>query len=413
MNFRGSLRAFCLALLWIVTAGAAPGPVASTAVLWNFYRQADFFALRSALPVPSTGDSEDIAFLRAAMLSASAQPAASSRLLEQLLQRPVTNSALDVQARELLMLNRRAMFRYREALVAVAPLLRGTQQQSERVRSIENRAHLLRAIADVGPQTVTGGNQTVLLPDARGRIAVSIGHQVVRMFADTGANLSVMPRHVARALGLTIRPANYSVGSSVGGRVTGDVAVADLAFGDGTRIRNAIFLVLPDNAVPVALLGYPVISALGSIVYSDGGIVFGSQARAASSTSLALSGNDLLLRARYAGQDILCRLDSGSARSVFYAPFYRRFGGRLSVSTQKSLRVGGATGTYKFGARQVSSLTIVVAGRPFRLSPATILTEPVRDVPNGALACNIGRDVLLSARDYRIDFANMTLSFGP
>jgi hypothetical protein len=41
-----------------------------------------------------------------------------------------------------------------------------------------------------------------------------------------------------------------------------------------------------------------------------------------------------------------------------------------------------------------------------------VLTEPVQGVPNGALACNIGRDLLRSARDYRIDFANMTLSFG-
>ncbi len=411
MKHSGSLWALCLAFSWIFAAEAVAGSAGHTSPLWNYYNRADFFALRAALPVQTSGETDETAFLRAATSSAFAQPAASARRLEQLLNRPLTDTALDIQTRELLMLDRRALFRYRGALDAVAPLLRGPQQ-NERVRSIENRARLLRAIADVEPQTVTVGNRMPIFPDSRGHIAVSINRRPVPMFIDTGANLSVLPRGIARALGLTIRPANYAVGSSVGGRVAGDVAVGDLAFADGTRVRNAIFLILPDNAVPVALLGYPVISALGSIEYSGGGIILGSGARTSGSTALALSGNDLLLRARYGGQDLLCRLDSGSGRSVFYAPFYRRFSSSLLDSSRKSLRVGGATGTYKFGTRQVPSLTITVAGRAFRLAPETVFTEPVRDVPNQALACNIGRDVLSTARDYRIDFANMTFGFG-
>jgi predicted aspartyl protease len=410
MKLLGSLGFFWLALLWIGSAAAAPNSAPGAGTLWNFYRQADFFALRGALPAPRNGESQDTIFLRASVLSAFARPEASSRTLIQLLNRPIADAALEVQARELLMLDRRAMYQYKGALDAVAPLL--LHAESDRTRSIENRARLLRAIADVAPQSVSHGNHSPLVPDERGRIAVSIGQRSIRMFIDTGANLSVMPVSIARALGLRIRQADYSVGSSVGGRVTGNATVADLAFADGTQIRNVIFLVLPDNAVPVALLGYPALSALGSIEYSGGAIVLGSHAPIARSTRLALSGSDLLLRAQYAGQDILCRLDSGSGRSVFYAPFYRRFGGSLAGSEHAPVRVGGATGTHKFGARRVLSLTITVAGHAFRLSPATVLTEPVQGVPNGALACNIGRDLLRSARDYRIDFANMTLSFG-
>jgi hypothetical protein len=108
----------------------------------------------------------------------------------------------------------------------------------------------------------------------------------------------------------------------------------------------------------------------------------------------------------------LCRLDSGSSRSVFYAPFYRRFGSALSSSDRRPLRIGGATGTHKFPAREIDSLTIKIAGRSFRLAHAMVITETVRGVPNSALACNIGRDLLRSAGGYRIDFVNMTLSFG-
>ncbi len=185
----------------------------------NFYSHADFFALRSALPVPSSGEPQEIVFLRAATLSAFAQPEASSRMLVRLLDRPVANAALEIQARELLMLNRRAVFRYQDALDAVAPVLRGAQD--ERVRGIENRARLLRAIADVGPQSVTPGNHAPLFPDEHGRIAVSVGHRTVPMFVDTGANLSVMRSTSRRRWAWRSGPRNYAVGSSVGGRVKG------------------------------------------------------------------------------------------------------------------------------------------------------------------------------------------------
>jgi hypothetical protein len=107
----------------------------------------------------------------------------------------------------------------------------------------------------------------------------------------------------------------------------------------------------------------------------------------------------------------LCRLDSGAARSVFYAPFYRRFRGTLRTSGRKGLRVGGATGTRRLGAREFDSLTIEIAGRAFRLAPAFVITDTVHGVPNAALACNIGRDVLRAAGRYRIDFTDMTLGF--
>jgi hypothetical protein len=285
--------------------------------------------------------------------------------------------------------------------------------QGGKFESIENRARLLRAIADVEPQTASQGSGARLDADSRGRIAVTIGRQTVHIFPDTGANLSVLPRGLARRLGLRIRPANFTIASSLGGRVHGDVTVADLSFSNGTRVRNAIFLVLPDGAVPTALLGFPVLSGVGGIDHSGVAVALGRPIKAdGKGARLAVSGSDLLLKARFAGEDILCRLDSGSSRSVFYAPFYRRFAGRLSVSTRRPVRAGGATGTHRLGARQISSLTIAVGGRNFRLSPATVLTEPVRGVPNQALACNIGWDLLRSAGGYRIDLVNMTVAFG-
>ncbi|MEI9929521.1 MAG: retropepsin-like aspartic protease [Rhizomicrobium sp.] len=319
-----------------------------------------------------------------------------------------------MRGRELLMLDRRAQYRYGDALDAVAPLLQNARAKTPQLDDIRNRAQLLRVIADVPPQRVSPGERAPVAIDAGGRVPIAINGRVLGMQLDTGANFSAMPRRTALMLGLPIRRTGYIIGSSMGGRVTADVAVADLSFPDGTRVQNAIFLVLPDSALPVqGLIGFPVLAALGSVSYSGRDVTFGESGQGSSQEPLALSGNDLLLRVSYDGKNLLCRLDTGADRTIFYEPFYRRYGQQIAAARGPSVRIGSATGSHRLGTLPVSSFRIAIAGKSFVLGNAAMLTKPVSNAPNRGLFCNIGRDVLRNARDYRIDFAKMTLSFGP
>src|SRR5580698_9764517 len=130
--------------LAILAAGSA---VAGNDRLWSSFRSQDFFALRSELPPAGPGEAGDIRFLRAASLAAFGRTAESERALTALLAHPLADPTLEGRARELLMLDRRAEFRYAQALEAITPLLKADAHGE-----LRNRAKLLEAIADVPAQ---------------------------------------------------------------------------------------------------------------------------------------------------------------------------------------------------------------------------------------------------------------------
>ena len=400
---------------------AATGAFAAADQLWPSYLAQDFFALRAGLGAPAAGDSDSVRFLRAATLAAFGRTADSARILDALIAHPLQDRALEARARELLMLDRRAQFQYAAALRAILPLLGGkSAMDATRLGELRNRARLLEVIADVPPQTVRRGAGTAVAMDAGGRVRILLGRGAADMAIDTGANLSVISHSAAVGLGFKIRPAGYAIGSSMGGAVKADVAVIDFTFADGTRVANAVFLVLPDRALGMGngqtadgLIGMPVIAALGAIEYRGGRVAFNSAAaRSGASAELAIGGSDPLLRVSYRGHDVLCRLDTGAERSIFYEPFYRRFRDTIAPARDRPVRIGGATGTRSFDTRDAGPLDIAIAGRAIRLGRATMLTEPVRGTANAALACQIGRDALARLPYYRIDLAQMRLTLG-
>ena len=408
-------RKLSIALAFLVAGGA----FAATDRLWQSYRAQDFFALREELA--GAGDSGDVRFLRAATLTAFGRTADSARMLDALLAHPLPDHALEERARELLMLNRRAQYQYAAALHAISPLLGGSSAvNGARLGELRNRARLLEVVTDVPAQTVRRGAGQAVAMDAGGRVRILLGRGAADMAIDTGANLSVISRSAAEGLGFRIRRAGYAIGSSMGGTVQADIAVIDFTFADGTRVANAVFLVLPDRALTMAngrpadgLIGLPVIAALGAIEYRPGRVVFNAAgARGGASAEIALAGSDPLLRVSYRGRDMLCRLDTGAERSIFYEPFYRRFRDTIAPTGNRSVRIGGATGTRSFDTRDAGPLDIAIAGRAIRLGRATVLTEPVKGSTNASLACQIGRDALARLPYYTIDLERMRLTLG-
>jgi hypothetical protein len=408
---RFSIVLFCL-IFFSVSARADQ--------FWPLYRAQAFFHLRAELPPPQPGDSEDIRFLRAATLAAFGRTVDSSQILTGLLAHRPGSRPLEERARELLMINLRSQFQYPAALHAVSPLLAAAPAfDSANVHELRNRAALLTVIADVPAQTVRSGSGSPLAVDANGQVRVLLGRGAAHMAFDTGANFSVLTRSAAVGLGLPIRHTDYAIGSSLGGRVQADVAVVDFSFADGTRITNALFLVLPDRALRLAngrsadgLIGLPVIAALGRIEFRPGQARIDAGAgRGGATDELALGSNDPLLRISYRQHELLCRLDTGAARSVFYEPFYRLIADM--PSRRYSTRIGGTTGTRAFDARDLGSLNISIAGRTIALRHATVLTVPIHGSANAGLACEIGRDAFLHLPYYAIDLKRLTLTLGP
>jgi hypothetical protein len=199
-----------------------------------------------------------------------------------------------------------------------------------------------------------------------------------------------------------------------------DVVIADLAFSGGARVDNAVFLVLDDKALTLSngrrlsgLIGFPVIAGFGDVEFSRSAARFGGGGKVvAAAASLALSESDLLLRASFDRHDILCRLDTGAARTIFYEPFYRAFRASFGGARKRAVRIGGATGAHRLAALEASSISISIAGKKAMLRDVAILTSRVGGSRSQGLFCNLGRDALAQLAPYRIDLKNMTLSSG-
>jgi hypothetical protein len=378
--------------------------------LWLRYYAQDLFRLDRELPPPRSGDSADLLFLRAASLAAFGENSRSERILREILDRKPLNHGLEVRARELLMLDLRSRFQYAQALDVVRPLL---TDPSAELGGLRNRAALLEAVTDIGVQVLRPGRGNSMSADPQGRVHVLFDGGAADMALDTGANFSVMSRSAAHRLGLRIRTADYAITSPLGGLVRAGVAAAKFSFADGTRASNVLFLVLPDRALVLAdghaidgLIGRPVIAALGPVTFSRDRVRFGAPEAKGAVAALAFGANDPLLRVTYRQQDLLCRLDTGAERSLFFGPFRRQIGG----GRVERVRIGSATGTHDIEASDSRPLEISIAGRTITLARPAVLVSEVPGEASSKIACTIGRDMFSHIAGYTVDLRRLMLT---
>lgn len=351
---------------------------ASEQRLWRAYQKRDYFSLQRDLPAPSGAESAGRMFLRAATAAAFGQYDESSRMLRSLLQDRPLDSSIDRSARERLMLNERAMFRYRAALAAIAPLL------PSKDASLNNRAALLAKLQDVPPETFRAPDRRVVLRLGRfDAVAASVNGAGLRLGIDTGANLSTLSRSAARAAGLRIRPADYRIRLAGRKTILAGLAIGGLELNHEIRLSNVVFLVVPDSALRAGsvdgLIGLPELSHMGPMRFPrDGMVAIGGPVRLMSSEPTALIEGDPVVRAAAEGRQVFCRIDSGSNRTVFYG-----------------------------WSRRQEPAAIAVAGHRIRVPHAIYQSRGAANQPY--IGCNLGRDALDRLAPYTLDLHRMRI----
>lgn len=356
-------------------AGSAPSTPDS---LWPLYERRDFFALQAELPASRADEPARIAFIRAATEAAFGRYDDSSRILRSLLQSHALDESLERRVRERLMLNERAMFRYRAAFAAIARFKPDTK--------LKNSMVLLSALQNVSPESAhVPARQITLRLDRFGTIVAKVKDGSIRMSIDTGANLSALSRSAAHDAGLRITPIGYQVRSSANRTIRVDLVVGDLRLQDGIRISNVAFFVLPDSVLRVSptrgiggLIGLPVLSQLGPLRFGrDHMLVLNGQASAAPASSIALIEGDPVIQARSGSEQIFCRLDTGSNRTAFYGGIRRR------------------------------TARLDVLGRRIELQPV-FLPRSAANQPY--VSCNLGQDSLRQLAPFTLDLRNCRMT---
>jgi predicted aspartyl protease len=402
-----------MAAVAALTAGFAPASAQSGANnrLWRLYEQRDFFALADELPPAVSAASDRETYLRAATLAAFGNYAASGEFLRSLLRKP-HDPGLEVDARILLMLDERTLFHYGDALSAVLPILQRPPANVS-LGGVKNRVALLEAIADAPPQTVTRRDIRVSLPlDPHRNFKASLNGHPIAMTLDSGASFSVIPQAAARQAGLRIRHANYQLVTGSGAQASADIAVSDLDLG-GIDVRNAVFLVVPDSALPPAgdgnaagLLGYPVFSKLGAVTVARNGVIaFDATPQDSSAADrMEVWDGQTMMRITLAGSRLVCRLDTGANRTIFSEQDLSGGAQADGLSGVRTGRVQSISGVARTKFRAASSLQFQLANRQVKLAQAPVLTG---GSDASAPDCNIGRDALEPFAAYTFDFQHM------
>ena len=413
--------AFCLLVL------AAFPPLCTTADASQtapdharLYHSHNYFALRSALARDKTTDTEQVQFYRAAVMTAFNRSADADRIISALLLKD-SDSPLRPNLLELRMTNAGRLYNYPQALQAARALERiyAKNGDKKKLEDAQNSIRLFGAIRNIPPQTVLRRGKSVIefsTNSGPGKCIPILFEKQRRCYIlDSGANYSVLIRSEAAHLGLKVIPAGIKVGSSTDATVTADLAVAPILRIGNLEYHNVVFLVMPDSVFTLkdftirGILGYQLYAGMGAIQTHIGKrIDVPANVPNVPVDNIALDDGDILTEVKVAGHNVLCRLDTGADRTVFYKSYFDRF--RRDVEKQGTahkVRTAGAGGIRNYRAYTLPRIVLEFAGHKVSLQKARVYTEKV--VPQDYLMCNLGLDVLGKFSSYTINLKAMSL----
>lgn len=422
----GSLLLTAAAISNCVPAGPSSLPSAvspsSIHVLDSLYRAHDYFALRTQLLSADTSVVRT-GFYLAAVQQAFNEPLRSNSTIRRILQAESVSDSLRFELGRIQLSNDLRLSQYAHADSVATAILAAPPHSADSatLADIRNTDRLVRALRDAPPQVATITGSSVLHTDSARRIPVQIGDSLrnhVRHYGfDTGANLSVLMRSEAEALGLRVWPVGLTIGSSTDASVTADVAVAERLTIGHIVYQNVVFLVLPDRALTFpdgfripGLIGFPVIEAMGEIHFRrDGSLEIPAQASTRSLGNLALEELHPLVQVKYGGERLVCLLDTGAGQTQFLAPYYMRHRARFDIQgAPDSMKTGGAGGMRTLPIYRLQSVDLILGDTSVVLQNVPVHTSFLHP-PKDELACRIGLDALRSFGEYVLNFRSMTL----
>lgn len=282
----------------------------------------------------------------------------------------------------------------------------------------ESQTALWSALADVPPQEVRvhGGSD---IPMEKRSFPVRIKNADVYVWYDTGASLSVLYESAARDLRCVLRGSGMKIQSGSGKWIESQLTVVpELRLGN-VVVRNAVFLVLPDSLFPVrqvrpgierrGLIGAPILMALREFAETkDGHLLIPDAPRPRSVRNMRLFGYRPLVEIAHRGDRLSLCLDTGSAQTFLYPPFFRRY--RADIESRSKLRevtMGGVGGSRKVAVHVLDEFGFRVGSLNVSLPKIIVHTEETHS--DSALFDGVlGLDVLARCSRMVIDFESMS-----
>lgn len=282
----------------------------------------------------------------------------------------------------------------------------------------ESQYVLWSAVADVPPQTVEIQGESVISMENR-IFPVRIKDRDFFFSYDTGASLSVLYQSAAEELGLPLLGEGIKIESGTGRWLNARLAVApELRLGRAV-VRNAVFLVLPDDFFPVrrvrpgvarrGLIGAPVLVALKEFSETrDGRLIIPASPRPRPVQNMFFYGTKPITEPVYQGARLRFFVDTGSSETFLYPPFFRRY--RNEIQSRSALlesKMGGVGGERTVPMHILGEFAFRAGGRDLSLKKIVVHTQTTHSITE-TFDGTLGRDVLIPCSRMIFNFESMS-----
>jgi predicted aspartyl protease len=388
--------------------------------------QKRYLELEGLLKRQTTGASSQTRFTQGVFANRKNQIPESVRLLKPLLSASTAKltSEEEQDAFRTLADDYAKEFRYADAANTLSALLNrlGRSLSESDRQDIEGDLSTLDLLRHAPPEKVSFAGP-LDVATTRNRIGlveipVSVNGRTEPWPLDTGANISLLIRSRAEALGLTLSTETTPVVVFSGTTVPCHVSlIPRLTIGRAT-IRDVAVLVMEDKDYYIAqihfqieaLLGYPVLSALGRITfYSDGRfgadgpnglkVNTGSQMFMEQLTPVVAADDGVATR--------LFTLDTGAANTYLTAKYLSDHHAEFAVAKKSTVEMAGHP--HPLPAYYAEHVTLTLGGVVVHLEHVPVLAVPTGSGEDYFYG-NLGQDVFRQFRSYTLDFRSMRFS---
>ncbi|MHB8054184.1 MAG: aspartyl protease family protein [Candidatus Aminicenantales bacterium] len=390
--------------------------------LSNLYEHGRYFELRDALAAFKDDASIEAGFYRGAVDQIFNRLDSAVLRLERYL-RNKGNSPIRPRSRDAQFLLADAFYRrgnYREAAEIFRQILDryGFILDAEEKANCENQASFMAALSKIPPQSVQVEYDTTIGMTDR-HFPVQVGNRTVFFEYDTGSSVSILRKSAADDLGVPIYGPPVKIQTGTGERIDGRIGVVPEMRIGFVLIRNAVFLILPDDAfLPVksrpreiqgGLLGMPVLQAFKEFAEtSDGDLVIPARPLPRTGQNMGFSGFRPFVDIPYRDTRLSLCLDSGATATVLYPPFFRLYRGEIKHRTTPRITKFDAVG----GSRTVpvyvlDEFRFPVGGKDLALRRVAVHTR-VTHTGSRYFHGNLGIDILPQCARMTFNFVSMS-----
>lgn len=231
---------------------------------------------------------------------------------------------------------------------------------------------------------------------------------------DTKANYSCITQTDALKLGLKLLAVSIEEGSGLTGiKFKNSLAVADSLSVGNILIRNAVFLVMPDDKLDFGafsihvIIGFPVIQQLKEIhFYKDHRMIVPLVPSKSNLHNLALDGPNPVLSIRTGDDTLRFHLDLGAVNTYLYSAYFERYKTTiLRDGKSKTLNMGGAGGSRKRNAYMIPKIDFTIGDKTTSLYKIYIITEQINST-DGYYG-NLGNDLTDKFEEFTLNFKYM------